>query len=310
MSKDENSSPPRPKKARTDSMMLKHKFISVRHLLTAFRFYQMMQQSPHLSSKATNTWEEPLLFIYNKLQNYDMLLNTKTCIAYKQILDILKTTTFADEAHKLQRQWGDKSTTSEIKKRRIELVLIYFTILAEEKFRTECNVLLAPTLQTNLELTQMAVSTTHCAKTPQLILTFPDNKCIECDADLELSYTNRTNSKSPDSNTGVGCIIYCRRDSPQCGLLYKKKCPECKIDYYHSSIHYPSTYKDRRKAGRIVYLDPRHFAYWNASHQCKSVLHFDMYTSIFNSMICNKPQSMQMWLEHYNEDFSADYNCI
>ena len=136
------------------------------------------------------------------------------------------------------------------------------------------------------------------------MMKYPGNSCMECKN--KLSYVYRSAGKDCK---GSIAMAYHKRKAPMICNSYQKQCKDCGIYYNHNRIDYKKTTKHKAKSNQTIYLDPDAFNYYSiAGKGANNYIHQSIFVSIRNHQYCNRSQSIDIWLQHYNEECKAEYN--
>ena len=270
-------------------------------ILTAYKFYKMKSISCNmnnprefmLSTDAKTIWQTPLLTIHESLMNQS--IHGTTSYTIKHLYDIIA---MHDQKLKnnLRKENADKNREL-IRK----LQIIYYSIVFDNKFRNMVFVMFNDECS-NKHL--ISLQNKCKARVTHGIMEYPGKSCLECKD--KLSYVYRS---SGNDCKGSIAIVYHRRKAPKICNSYQKQCRECGIYYNYNRIDYKRTTKHKAKINRTIYLDPDALPYYSiAGKGANNYIHHSIYISIQNHQYCNKSQSIDIWLQHYNEECEADYN--
>ena len=273
--------------------------IKVILMQTAYKFYTIKAmscdvnnpQSFMLSTNARATWEDPLLTIHNALQNKSI----DGYISYT-VSQLLHTIAKHDSKlfTSLRREYN-RTTTKELI---TQLKIIYYSIAFDDEFRNAVFIMFdCSYLDKHIVSLQKAG-----ARITHGIMSYPGNSCIECNKKLVILFKkNRTDAK------GSIETIYNKKAAPKICNSYQKYCENCKIYYNHNRIDYHDTSPHKAKQNQTIFLDPDAFPYYSiAGRAAKNYIHQSIYKSIESHQYCNKSTSIDVWLQHFNEDWSAE----
>jgi len=270
-------------------------------ILTAYKFYEMKAISCNinnprefiLSTHAKTIWQTPLITIHESLKNQSV--DGTTPYSIKQLCDIIAK---YDQKLKdnLRKECVDKN-----KELIRKLQIIYYSIVFDNSFRNIVFVM----FKNNYSDKDIISLKKDCkARVTHGIMEYPGNSCIECND--KLSYVYRSGS---NDCKGSIAVVYHKRKSPMICNSYQKQCKDCGIYYNHNRIDYKKTTKHKTKINRTIYLDPDAFHYYSiAGKGANNYIHQSIFISIRNHQYCNKSQSIDIWLQHYNEECKDEYN--
>lgn len=276
---------------------------------TAYKFYTMRAMSCDINKPADfmlnttgkGTYQEPLKAIYEAIQNQsknDVILPytiKKLCIKLAQF----------DKAHginlreKLRRQIsGDDA--KELCRR---LIIIYYNIVFDESFR---NMTYTMFDQNHIDKHMISLNVgDKGARITNGIMMYQGNKCIECNKNLAILYRNTKD----DNVKGSTAIAYHKTSAPKLCTSYQKKCNNCDIYYNYNRIDYTKNAKNKARRNATLFLDPQAFPYYSlAGKSTRNFMHQSIHRSIRNHQYCNKATSISIWLNHFNDDFRANYD--
>ena len=274
---------------------------------TAYKLYTMKAVSCDinkpldfiLNSTAKATYQDPLMAIYQFLESQ----SKNDVILPYNINDLLVKLKVFEDAHgiklkdKLRREAEDED-----KELCRKLSIIYYNIAFDPIFR---NMTYTMFDQNHIDKHIISLNIGHSkgARITNGIMMYQGNKCIECKKNLEIVYRNHHKTAK-----GSTAIAYHKTSAPKLCISYQKKCKHCGIYYNYNKIDYGET-KNKNRRNATLWLDPEALPYYSlAGKSGRNFVHQSIHRSIRNHQYCNKPTSISTWLEHYNDDFRADYN--
>ena len=268
---------------------------------TAYKFYTIKAmscdinspQSFMLSTNARATWEDPLFTIHNALQNKSIDGYTSYTVS-----KLLHTIAKHDiELSKSLRREYNRSTKKELI---TELKIIYYSIAFDDEFRNAVF-----TMFDSSYLDKHIISLHNAgARITHGIMSYPGNSCIECNKKLVILFKkNRADAKG-----SIAMICNNKAASKICNS-YQQYCENCKIYYNHNRIDYHDESPHKAKQNQTIFLDPDAFQYYSiAGRAAKNYIHHSIHKSIESHQYCNKSTSIDVWLQHFNEDWTAEYD--
>ena len=277
---------------------------------TAYKFYTMKAMSCDiknpldflLNTTAKATYQEPLQAIYGFLQNKSM---NDVILPYTIKKLCIKLGEF-DKAHEteLRKKWrkkkGDDTNKEELCRR---MIIIYYNIVFDDSFRNVAYVMFHQE-EVDKHIISLNVGGIG-ARITNGIMMYKGNTCIECNGALEIRYKSGTR----DNVKGSTAIAYHKTSAPKLCTSYQKRCKNCDIYYNHNKIDYTDKSKNKARRNATLYLDPDEFSYYSiAGKSTRNFIHQSIHRSIRNHQYCNKSTSINIWLQHFNDDFRAYYD--
>ena len=270
-------------------------------MLTAYKFYTIKAMSCNVNNpqdfmlphNGKATWENPLLTIYKALQNISIDGNTSYTI-----LQLLQTIAKYDKklVNNLRKTIKDTPEKELIRK----LKIIYYSMVFDEKFRNIAFIMFDSSYLDKhiISLRNTGARVTHG------IMSYPGDSCIECNKKLLTSFRNYR-----ADNKGSLAMVYHKKVAPKISISYQKYCKDCKIFYHYNRIDYQNETPHKAKQNQTVFLDPDAFPYYSLGGKgAKNYIHQSVHESIKCHQYCNKSTSIDIWLQHFNEDWTAEYN--
>lgn len=276
---------------------------------TAYILYTMKQTSTindHenqyiLSSKAKALWEDPIDSIYKGLKEngFIQVATSYTCNELKKNLTPLKNIDDGDHYNKLKTK--HKQAKHELYRK---VQIVYYNIVFDKEFRHHVFMTFKSSYADKYYLN---LYPDDKARTIQGMMMYPGKICIECKRDLVLSWRSR----KTNNVKGSVAIAYSRKSEPKICNSYQKKCVKCDINYYYNRIDYTENCKIIAKQNETLFLDPDAFPYYSISGGwTKHFIHKSIHRSISRHQFCNKSTSIDVWLQHYNDDWKDEYDAL
>ena len=275
---------------------------------TAYKFYIIKSISCDvnkpldfiLNSTAKATYQDPLMAIYRCLESQ---LKNDVILPYN-ITDLLNKLKGFEKAHDIKlRDRLRRECSDEDKELCRKLSIIYYHIVFDDNFR---NMTYTMFDQSHIDKHIISLNGGHNkgARITNGIMMYQGNACIECKKNLEIVYRN-----SNDNVKGSTAIAHHKTSAPKLCTSYQKKCKDCDIYYNYNKIDYTKNAINEDRRNATLWLDPEAFPYYSlAGKSVRNFVHKSIHRSIRNHQYCKKPTSISTWLEHYNDDFRAEYN--
>ena len=274
------------------SMNTKHR-VTISQLLAACKLYKMVAPSAInkkgfiIPSSKKAIWTDPLYHLYEAVNGHCTSLEAEYTI--KAVYDNLSE--HDKELAQSLKAKGYKGETEEMR----QLKLIYYNMVFDDKFRTEIFKLFG-----DYDYMHGIMKPSGRLFTDQII-TYAGNKCIECGGKLQISFQN-----SRVDNRGTAGIAFDVKTGPSLCTVFRKKCSKCNIHYYQNRIDYQKDCVHAAKRNRTLFLDPDAFNHFTMTQGAGNTLNLSIFKSIQRHQYCNKPQSIQTWVFHYNEDWDDE----
>ena len=270
---------------------------------TAYRFYRMrafscnMNQANEflLSTSARATWETPLISIHKALENQS--IDAVTSYTYLQLLN-----TIAKSNNSLKQRLQRENKNDPRKELLRKLQIIYYNIVFDHSFREN---ILGSFDFGYLDKQIISLNTLDGgARVTHGIIMYPGNSCIECKSKLSIVFRpGRSDSK------GSTCMVYSKISPPKIANVYQKHCKKCCIHYNYNRIDYGKDTPHAYRKNATIFLDPDALPYYSYARKgAKTFIHQSIHKSIRNHQYCNKSTSIDIWLQHFNEDWQSDYD--
>ena len=303
----------RPKKIKTRNKEAdKQNGVTIIMILSSYKFYKMQSKSctkanynmnldlPHTPSARKCIFGNAVLAIYKAAEAQS--INGTTNYTIKDLCANL--TDHVDKCiHARLRRAIKGDPDGELIR---QLEIIYYNMVYIEEFRQKVF-----TLFESDSLDEAIISLKNDkdgARITQGTFMWAGDACIECGKKLKIQFR----SKQHDAK-GTLSIAYHKHQPPKICNYYKKKCEDCDILYSYNSIEYgdntPYTAKFAKKNETII-LDPEEFDYFAFGRKASKFIHISLWDSIKHHQYCNKSTSAQIWVQHYNEEWSAEYHKI
>lgn len=272
--------------------------VSIIMVQTAYKLYKMQAVSSTkpeeftLATEAKAIWMDPLIKIYEVAQKQSM--NGITSHSISKLCNKL-----AMYDHGLRNRLRKK-----VKDKQKELIrkiqIIYYSIVFDISFR---NKVFAMFESKHLDKDIISLDTNGAGARITLgLLVYPGNTCIECNKTL----SNLFRSCQKDAKGSVA-MVYHKHESPKICNVYQKKCSACDIYYNYNRIDYSKKTKCKGKINQTIFLDPAAFPYFSMARKSNNFIHQSIFKSIRNYQYCNKSTSIEIWLQHFNEEWTAEY---
>ena len=293
--------------------------ITLTMIIAAFKLYRIKAMSCETSkdfrlpASSKQIWIDPLIKIYETAQA--RAIDCVTSYTKRQLLNIIAK--YEPELkRKLSSQIYTRGNHADENKLIRKLEVIYYTIVFDNRFRGQ---VYATFESSSLDKDIMILDNDKGARVTQGILTYPGNTCIEEDCKGELSmvyYNHRQDSR------GSLAMVYHKNEAPKICAIYQKICTACQIYYNYNRIDYAKITKTKKqnkkplpelytkypsKINQTILLDPTAFPYFTASLRSQNVIHKSIFDSIKHHQYCTKSTSMDVWLQHYNEEWIDAY---
>jgi len=275
---------------------------------SAYKFYAMKAMSCDikrpldfvLGTFGKATYEEPLQVIYQALQNTS-LKKVVLPFTIKQLC--IKLGTFDEKYNINLRERLRVAKKPAIKELYRKLLIIYYNVVFDDKFRELARIMFD---QAYIDKQIITLNMDHNgARITNGIMMYPGNSCIECNNKLSVIYQDRRDGGSK----GSVAIAYHKTSSPKLCTSYQKKCDKCHIYYNYNKIDYMKNAKNKARQNATLFLDPDALPYYSiAGKSTRNFIHQSIHRSLKHHQYCNKATSIIIWLQHYNEDFKADYD--
>ena len=104
--------------------------------------------------------------------------------------------------------------------------------------------------------------------------------------------------------------MYSKKSAPAASIAYSRRCCSCGISYSYNRIDYDVNSQHKNKQNRTIFLDPEALPYFIMSPKPQNFIHQSIFKSIRNHQYCNKSSSIEMWLQHFNSDWSTEYDAL
>ena len=268
--------------------VLKHDHsVSLAHIYAAYATYSI-RESKNQSTLKTRRINNNTLYclceserqlVYNLLERYHKI--------YQQNLAFN-----AKTDHKLSKDWYKIKRKNDLLSK---LTDIYIRILSNEEFRNvvhrqiNFNVALKENIRLDIESMRL------CEK----IFDYQGNQCDECKNKLTLS-ARFTPSDSSKSRRGKIAIAFSDTEPPKLCNSFHKRCDKCNITYTYGI-------KKNFKTGVITRLPIKTRDWFEVS--TVTYIHKNLFKHMTEAVI-GSPQSIQSFIETYNERFSIHKKLI
>ena len=274
------------------------KKVTISMLLAAYKLYEIVKPSAitsesfRITTKGRAIWTDPLYHMFQAINQRCIQATTSIKVQFlqKQIGEY-------DEG--LMKELRAKQSRDDKSESLRRLKIVYYNIVFDDVFRSKVSNLFGQ--HSYMHEAIMTRGTVHSLCTEKMFM-YPGDKCIECKGTLQKSFTAIRRD-----HQGTFGIAYHRKSGPSSCTSYRKKCPNCHIDYYQNRIDYRSDTKCAGKANRTIWLDPEAFDYFTMHQGGQAMLAQSIFRSIKNHQYCNKSSSLQIWLKHFNEDWHEEY---
>ena len=280
-------------------------YITISMIAAAYKLYEMKKISCIqaddfiLSNTAKNTWSEPLNKYYTTFKSKIIDAHTQyTCI---ELLHNLKSHQH-NIANKLIKNISSHKVKAQAKtsliQLTIKLVIIYYNIVFDDDFKHK----IISIFEANY-LDKHVISLEHeGAKITQGIFMYQGKVCIECKGKLSIVYRGyRRDTK------GSIAMVYHKHKAPKIANVYQQRCQKCDIYYNYNRIDYTKNSIHISKQNTTIFLDPSKAEYFSISQKTNNIVHRSILQSIKHHQYCNKPTSIEIWLQHYNEEWADTY---
>ena len=273
------------------------KFILIQ---TAYKFYTMKAmccnvnnpQDFILSQGAKAVWEAPLITIYKALKKKS--IDSSTSYTIQELLNRI------ENYNRKLRDNLRREKKEEEKELIRKLLIIYYNIVFDDSFR---NMVFVMFEQSYLDENIISLQNKRARVTHGMIV-YLGNSCIECNKKLSIVFQNYR-----DDVKGSIAMVYSRKSAPKICNSYQKCCENCKIYYNYNRIDYAEKTPHKAKRKQTLFLDPEALPYYSSAGKgAKNFIHQSIYKSIRCHQYCNKSTSIDIWLQHYNEDWTAEYD--
>ena len=195
------------------------------------------------------------------------------------------------------RKCNKKSNEKELIRK---LKIIYYCIVFDSNIRN-----VAFTMFDSSHLDEHIISLQNTgARVTHGIMSYLGDSCIECGRKLLILFQNhRRDTKGSTS------MVYHKKSAPKICNSYQKYCESCKIYYNYNGIDYHEDTPHTAKRNQTVFLDPDALPYYSTARKgAKSYIHQSIHKSIKCHQYCNKSTSIDIWLQHFNEDWMPEYD--
>lgn len=269
--------------------VLKHDHsVSLAHIYAAYATYSIRESKKNKSSLKTQRANNNTLYclcssdkqlVYNLLERYYEIYQKN--LAFNAKID-----------YKLSKEWHRIKRGDDLLSK---LTDIYIRILSNEEFRNTVhrqinfNIALKENIRLDIESMRL------CEK----IFDYQGNQCDECKNKLTLS-ARFTPSDSSKSRRGKIAIAFSDTEPPKLCNSFHKRCNKCNITYTYGI-------KKNFKTGVITRL-PIETRDWFEVSTC-TYIHKNLFKHMTEAVI-GSPQSIQSFIETYNERFSIQKKLI
>ena len=277
------------------SISVKHR-VTVSQLLAAYKLYKMIEPSVvnkkgyMISSSSKLIWTDPLYHVYKAVNGHCVSLEAEYTI--KVIYDKL-----SEHDPKLASSLKARGYKGDAEAMR-QLKIIYYNLIFDDDFRKKIAGLFG-------DYDYMHGTMNPLTRKSRLftdkIITYAGNKCIECGDQLQYSF-----KATREDNRGTIGIAFDNKTGPSLCTVYRKKCDKCKINYFQNRIDYRADCVHAAKRNRTIFLDPDAFSHFTMTQGAANTMNLSIFESIRRHQYCNKPQSIQTWVFHYNEDWNDE----
>ena len=271
--------------------------VTMAMILTAYKLYKMKAISCNdsgefiLPTDGKAMWVDPLLKIYEAAQNQSI-----TSVVSFSISTLCCNITLYNEQLRNRLRKKAKDPQKELIRK---IQIIYYNIVFDVNFR---NKIYATFEHKHLDKDIISINN-NGARITQGIFIYPGNTCIECNGKLSCLYRNFQNDAK-----GSIAIAYHKHEPPKICNVYQKRCLACDIYYNYNRIDYSKKTKCKNKTNQTIFLDPAAFAYFSIGGKKNNLLHQSILKSVRNHQYCNKSTSIEIWLQHFNEEWTAEYD--